>query len=110
MKRVQPRRTNQVVGVLNAQAGGATKEVEGIEQLLNVEKADVPRMLLPGESTFESVGCTLMSSAGVVKNDSQFAQESPDLRRDKFRKSVRKTVPSVELASATNALILAIFE
>jgi hypothetical protein len=103
---------DQVVGVLNAQARGATKQVEGIEQFLNVEEADVPRMFLPGESGFESVRCTLMSSAGVVENDSQFAQESPDVRSGKWviREAARKTVPPVELTSATNALVLAIFE
>ena len=60
---------NQVVGVLNAQACGATNKVEGIEQFLNVENAHVPGMFLAGESGFESVRCTLMSSASVVEND-----------------------------------------
>jgi len=66
---------DQVVGVLNAQAGGAPNQVEGIEQFLNVEKTDVPGMFLAGERGSERVGGTLMSSAGVVKNDGQFAQE-----------------------------------
>ena len=60
---------DQVVSVLNAQAGGATKQVEGIEQLLKVEKSDLPRMFLAGESGFESFCCAAMSSAGVVEND-----------------------------------------
>ena len=66
---------DQVVGVLNAQAGGATNQVEGIEQLLNVEKSDVPGMFLAGERGFEGFRRAAMSSAGVVKNDGQFAQE-----------------------------------
>jgi hypothetical protein len=99
---------DQVVGVLNAQARGAAKQVEGIEQFLNVEEGDVPRMFLPGKRGFESVRCTLMSSAGVVENDSQFAQESPDVRLGKW--VICKTVPPVQLESAANALILAIFE
>jgi hypothetical protein len=32
-------------------------------------------MFVAGERGFERVGGTLMSSAGVVKNDGQFAQE-----------------------------------
>ena len=72
---------DQVVGVLNAQARGATNQVEGIEQFLNVEKIDVPGVCLAGERGFESVRCTLMSSAGVVKNDGQFAQEAPGFVR-----------------------------
>jgi hypothetical protein len=71
---------DQVVGVLNAEAGGAANQVEGIEQFLNVEKSDVPGMFLAGESGFESVGGAPMSSASVVENDGQFAQESPGLR------------------------------
>jgi hypothetical protein len=61
---------------------------------------------LPGERVFESVRCTAMSSAGVVENDGQFAQESPGLCKWVFR----KTVPSVQLESAANTLVLAIFE
>ena len=69
-------------------------------------------MFLPGEGGFESVRCTLMSSAGVVENDSQFAQEAPDVRTGKWmlREAVRKTMPSQQLESAANSLILAIFE
>ena len=37
---------DQIVSVLNAQAGGAANQVERIEQFLNVEKSDIPRMLL----------------------------------------------------------------
>ena len=73
---------NQVVGVLNAQARGATKQVEGVEQFLNIKKGDVPGILLRGERGFESLRCTLMSSASVVKNYGQFAQESPCAGRD----------------------------
>ena len=68
---------DQVVSVLNAQARGAANQVERVEQLLNVEKSNFPRRFLPGESVFESLSGTLMSSAGVVENDGQFAQESP---------------------------------
>jgi hypothetical protein len=46
-----------------------------------------------------------MSTAGVVENDGQFAQESPDVRLGKC--VFRKTVPPVELASAANTLVLA---
>ena len=60
---------DEVVGVLNAQAGGATKQVEGIEQFLKVEESDVPRMFLARESGFEGFCCAAMSSAGVVEND-----------------------------------------
>ena len=66
---------DQVVGVLNAQAGGAANQVEGIEQFLNVEETDVPWIFLLGKSVFESLCGALMSSAGVVKNDSQFTQD-----------------------------------
>ncbi len=69
---------DQVVGVLNAQTRGATNQVEGIEQFLNVEKSDFPWMFLPRESRFESVCCAAMSSAGMVENDGQFAQWSPE--------------------------------
>ena len=60
---------DQVVGVLNAQAGGATKQVEGIEQLLNVEETDIPRICLAEKRGFESVSRAAMSTAGVVEND-----------------------------------------
>ena len=60
---------DQVIRVLNSQARGPTKQVEGIEQFLNVENAHVPGMFLAGESGFEGFRCTLMSSAGVVEND-----------------------------------------
>ena len=70
---------NQIVGVLNAQAGRAANQVEGIEQLLDVEKSDIPGVLLGGESGFEGIRGTLMSSAGVVENDGQFAQDLPCL-------------------------------
>jgi hypothetical protein len=60
---------NQVVGVLNSQARGATNHIEGIEQFLNVEEADVPGMFLAGESGFEGFRCALMASAGVVENN-----------------------------------------
>src|SRR5712692_621046 len=86
---------DQVVSVLNAQARGATNQIEWIEQLLNVEKADFPRLFLGGENRFESFRCTLMSSARVVENDGQFAQWSPE---------------SVEWPLAANTLVLAIFE
>src|SRR6266478_6253385 len=66
---------NQVVGVLNAEACGATNKVDGVEQVLNVENAHCPRMVLAGESGFEGVRCTLMSSASVVENDGYFAQD-----------------------------------
>src|ERR1019366_1025396 len=52
-------------------------------------------MFLPGERVFESVRRTLMSSAGVVENNGQFAQESPDMRLGKW--GFRKTVPSMQL-------------
>ncbi len=67
---------DQIIGVLNAQAGGATNQVEGIEQFLNVEKADIPGTLLGGESGFEGFRGALMASAGVMVNDGKFA---PDL-------------------------------
>ena len=71
---------NQIVGVLNAQASEAANHVEGIEQLLNVENRDVPGMFLRGKSSFQGVRRTLMPSASVMKNDGQFAQESPGWR------------------------------
>ena len=60
---------DHVVGVLNAQAGGAADEVEGVEQFLNVEESDVPGMFLRGECGLESIGGAAMASAGVVEND-----------------------------------------
>jgi hypothetical protein len=53
---------------------------------------------LGGESGFESVGGVPMSSASVVENDRQFAQESPGLRVGK--RAMR----------GTNALVVAIVE
>ncbi len=58
-----------VVSVLNTYTGGSFNQVERIEQLLNVEQADFPGMLLPGERFLESVGGALMTSAGVVINN-----------------------------------------
>jgi hypothetical protein len=71
---------DQVVGVLNAQAGGAANQVQRIEQLLNVEEANVQGIFLGGESGFESFRGALMSSTSVMKNNGQFAQVLPALR------------------------------
>jgi hypothetical protein len=63
---------------------------------------------LCGERGFESVGCTTMSSASVVENDGQFAQESPCLARG--NRILPKTTVPLERVSAANALVFAIFE
>ena len=60
---------NQVVGVLNADAGGAANKVEGIEEFLDVEESDFPRVFLSRERRLESIGGALMSAAGVVEDD-----------------------------------------
>src|SRR5579872_2838341 len=63
---------NQIVRILDVQAGGAARDVERTQQLLDVEEADLPRLLLSCERIFESVGGAAMSAAGVVKNDDKF--------------------------------------
>src|SRR5579862_2615 len=68
---------NLVVGVLNSYAGKTQKEVEGIEQFLNIEERDVPGMLLLRKRALYRLGCVAVSASSVVKNDGQLSQESP---------------------------------
>src|SRR3979411_71128 len=63
----------QVVSVLNPYPGRATNHIQGIEQFLNVQKFTVPGIRLSGKGRLERLCGTLMSSAGVMKNDGQFA-------------------------------------
>src|ERR1700686_3173750 len=84
---------NEVVGVLNMQACDAMKHVERGEQFLHVQKTHVPRLVLHGESGLQGIRCTAVSSTGVVENNCQFAQESPD-----------RALPA-EPASATNIFV-----
>jgi hypothetical protein len=60
---------DQVVGVLNAQPGGAAKEIEGIKQLLEIEKGDVPGIILRRESAAQRSGGIAVAASGMVKND-----------------------------------------
>src|ERR1700678_4506463 len=72
---------DQVIDILNAQARRAAHQVEGIKQFLKVEKSNLPGIFLFAESGPERIRSATMSAAGMMVNDSQFAQQSPDLQR-----------------------------
>ena len=59
---------------MNAEAGGAADEVEGIEVLLDVEEGDVPGAVLRGENGFEGFRSVAVPAAGVMIDDRQFTQ------------------------------------
>lgn len=66
---------DQVVNVFNMEAGGTAHDIQGSEQFLNVEKANIPGYSLGGEFISEGLGRTAMASAGVMENDGQLSQE-----------------------------------
>ena len=59
---------DQVVAILNAQARGAMDKVNRIQQFLQVQKLDVPGMILLFEDCLQGPGGTPVSAARIVKN------------------------------------------
>ena len=73
------------------------KYVKRSQQFLDVQKTDFPWPVLYGESSLQSLGRTAVSATGMVKNDGQFAQASPE-----------EALLS-QAASAANVFVLRIF-
>jgi len=66
-----------VVDLLDANAGEAAHEVEGVEELLEVEELDLPGIGLRGEGAADGIGGVAMAAASVMKDDRQLAQGAP---------------------------------
>jgi hypothetical protein len=60
-----------VVGVLNPYAGEAPKQIEGVEQFLDIEKTYFPRMRLLAECASHRFRCVSVAAAGMVIDDGQ---------------------------------------
>ena len=63
---------DDVVLLLNADAGEPAKNVQSVGQFLELDKLDLPRTLLLGENRLEGHGCIAVSAARVVEKNVYF--------------------------------------
>src|ERR1700690_204108 len=68
---------DEVVAILNAEAGEFFQQVEFVELFLKVEKGDLPALSF--ENAFEGFGGAAMAATGIKENDCESAAHNPFL-------------------------------
>ncbi len=79
-RRREPRPTlseEQIVAVLNSQARGSVNKVNRLQQFLQVQKVDVPGMILGLKEGLQRSGSTAVSTTCVMKNDREVMHCQP---------------------------------
>ena len=63
----------QVVSILEAQPGGLLNEINRLQQLLQVQKPDIPGKILVFENGLQRPGGVAVSTTRIVKNNREVA-------------------------------------